>query len=153
MTSDRIVETNDRFPSGPWTGFFLQKAHPGRNWMKLELTFAEGKIVGTGSDWVGKFVVEGTYDVESGLCIMTKGYLGRHTLNYRGYNEGKGIWGTWRLESVDHGGFYIWPEGMPDPTQPRLAEEADLPRVLSIEDEPSEEALVRPARGRGGRAH
>jgi hypothetical protein len=25
------------------------------------------------------------------------------------------------------GGFHIWPDGMADPTQPRLAEEADVP--------------------------
>jgi hypothetical protein len=144
MSESRIVETDERFPSGPWKGFFLQKSHPGRNWMKLELTFAEGKVVGSGSDWVGKFVMNGSYETESGKCQMLKGYVGRHSVNYQGYNEGKGIWGTWRFESVDHGGFYIWPEGMPDPTEPVLAEKADLPAVVVSENHADDEVVVRP---------
>jgi hypothetical protein len=28
---------------------------------------------------------------------------------------------------VSRGGFHIWPEGMGDPTHPRLSAEADLP--------------------------
>ena len=32
---------------------------------------------------------------------------------------------------VSTGGFHIWPEGMPDPTEPALSEEADLPVAVS----------------------
>ena len=28
---------------------------------------------------------------------------------YRGFREGKGIWGTWEITIRDHGGFHIWP--------------------------------------------
>ena len=34
-----VLETDPRFPSGPWTGFFLQKLLPGRHVMELRLTF------------------------------------------------------------------------------------------------------------------
>ena len=33
------LETDPRFPSGRWTGFFLQKAVPGRHLMELRLQF------------------------------------------------------------------------------------------------------------------
>jgi hypothetical protein len=145
MTHESIAETDERFPTGPWTGFFLQQSHPGRNRMKLELTFAEGKVVGTGSDWVGRFIIEGTYQTTDGRCQMTKSYLGRHSLHYQGYNEGKGIWGVWELVGTDRGGFYIWPEGMPDPTTPRMKEEADLPIAVS-EVVVQEEQVVRTTR-------
>jgi hypothetical protein len=28
---------------------------------------------------------------------------------YRGFREGKGIWGTWEISVIGHGGFHIWP--------------------------------------------
>jgi hypothetical protein len=28
---------------------------------------------------------------------------------YRGFREGKGIWGTWEIKIWLHGGFHIWP--------------------------------------------
>ena len=47
------VETDPRFPSGPWTGFFLQRAIPGRHRMELRLTFHGGVMEGEGRDRVG----------------------------------------------------------------------------------------------------
>ena len=35
-------------------------------------------------------------------------YPGRHSVSYRGFREGKGIWGTWELGAY-RGGFHIWP--------------------------------------------
>lgn len=127
------LETDPRFPSGPWTGFFVQKLiAPGKHTMELRLQFRDGTMTGEGRDWVGPFLVRGRYDVADGQCHFTKSYLGRHDVFYRGFNEGKGIWGTWGLltalePALRHGGFHIWPEGMPDPTQQTLVEEADLP--------------------------
>jgi hypothetical protein len=125
------VETDPRFPSGPWTGFFLQPLVPGRHQMELGLTFRQGSLVGQGRDLVGAFVVQGRYEVSDGRCTFIKGYLGKHSVNYQGYNEGKGIWGGWSITETgylpQHGGFHIWPEGMPDPSQPQLSEHADLP--------------------------
>jgi hypothetical protein len=126
------LETDPRFPSGPWTGFFLQPLLPGRHMMELRLTFRGGAISGDGRDWVGPFLFRGRYDLADGRCYWTKRYLGRHDVFYRGFNEGKGIWGTWEVPGglgvgIHSGGFHIWPEGMADPTRPVLAEEADLP--------------------------
>jgi len=134
------LETDPRFPSGKWVGFFLDKRVSGRHQMELTLTFAAGRLSGEGRDWVGKFTVEGAYDVADGKCTWLKRYVGRHGVGYTGFNEGKGIWGTWELRDsgfVFTGGFHIWPEGMADPTRPELAEEADVPiEALARETEP-----------------
>ncbi|MBL8794755.1 MAG: hypothetical protein JNM56_12680 [Planctomycetia bacterium] len=127
-------ETDPRFPSGPWTGFFLQKLIPGRHLMELRLTFTGGTMTGAGRDWAGNFVIQGRYDLASGECHWTKRYVGKHDVFYRGFNEGKGIWGTWELpnEPPDNrtGGFHIWPEGMPDPTAPHASEAVEEPIIV-----------------------
>jgi hypothetical protein len=117
---------SDLFPSGPWTGFFLDRRLPGRHQMELRLTFATGRMTGEGRDRVGKFTVDGVYSPADGRCSFTKEYLGSHAVHYAGFNEGKGIWGVWEIES-EKGGFHIWPEGMADPTVQTLKEEADVP--------------------------
>jgi hypothetical protein len=134
------LETDPRFPSGPWTGFFLQKAIPGRHLMELRLQFRAGDITGEGRDWVGPFLIRGRYELSDGRCHWQKRYVGKHDVYYQGFNEGKGIWGTWEMPTevrpdVRAGGFHIWPEGMPDPTQPALSEEADLPVAVEWVDE------------------
>jgi hypothetical protein len=126
---DPELEQDSRFPSGAWTGFFLQPQLPGRHWMELDLRFRKGELHGDGRDWVGAFLFRGRYELESGKCWWSKQYIGRHSVSYQGYNEGKGIWGTWEWSrpSPWHGGFHIWPVAMGDPSQSRLAEELDLP--------------------------
>jgi hypothetical protein len=109
-------EIDPRFPSGPWTGFFLQYWFPGRNSTNLEMSFHDGRLAGDGRDWVGPYVVDGTYDVSTGRCEWTKKYIGRHSVGYRGVNDGHGIWGVWELPQlfglfVDRGGFHLWPNG------------------------------------------
>jgi hypothetical protein len=126
------LETDPRFPSGPWTGFFLQKPIPGRHLMEMHLTFCAGRISGAGRDWVGEFTIAGDYALDSGRCSWAKQYVGRHTVHYRGYNEGKGIWGTWEMDlqlppDYRRGGFHIWPEGQRVGSGPELSEEADVP--------------------------
>lgn len=98
--------------------------------MELNLTFQQGAITGEGRDRVGEFLIRGKYAVADGRCHWCKRYIGAHDIDYDGFNEGKGIWGTWELLSVfeqARGGFHIWPEGMADPTGSHLAAEADLP--------------------------
>lgn len=34
-----------------------------------------------------------------------------HDVFYKGFREGKGIWGTWEIRKVGRGGFHIWPLG------------------------------------------
>jgi hypothetical protein len=142
------LETDPRYPSGPWTGFFLQPAIPGRHLMELGLTFRHGAMSGEGRDWVGEFVIRGQYSIADGTCYWTKRYLAKHDVFYKGYNEGKGIWGVWEIPAgelssvTQRGGFHIWPEGMADPTKPHLTEEADLPVVVEETIETSEPVLA-----------
>ncbi len=77
--------------------------------MELFLTFAQGVIRGDGADDVGRFFIQGHYEAASGECYWTKSYVGAHDVFYRGFREGKGIWGTWELALHYHGGFHIWP--------------------------------------------
>lgn len=116
----------DLFPSGPWTGFFLDRRLPGKHQMELRLTFASGRMTGNGRDRIGPFIISGRYDTGDGRCAWTKQYVGAHAVHYAGFNEGKGIWGTWEIDG-EKGGFHIWPEGMADPTVQHLSEEADEP--------------------------
>lgn len=108
---------SERFPSGPWTGFYTytpQRKHR----MDLDLSFANGNLTGAGSDDLGRFLLKGRYDEVSCECHWVKTYIGAHDVFYRGYREGKGIWGRWEIQSWCHGGFHIWPKsaaaGEPD---------------------------------------
>ena len=78
--------------------------------MDLHLTFASGLMSGDGNDDVGRFLIRGKYDAKSRECHWTKSYLGAHDVFYRGFREGKGIWGTWEIQILNHGGFHIWPK-------------------------------------------
>jgi len=125
------LESDPRFPSGKWAGFWTDRRVRGRPKMELLLTFAKGEIHGEGRDYVGKFLIRGSYSTADGKCRWMKRYVAMHDVYYQGFNEGKGIWGTWEIPppagSGEHGGFHIWPEGMSDPSQPVLHAEADLP--------------------------
>ena len=138
--SPATLETDDRFPSGKWIGFYLQPPVPGRGQMELLLTFQNGSMTGEGRDPVGEFLINGKYAVEDGQCHWIKQYVGQHQVFYRGFNEGKGIWGTWEIPQswyASTGGFHIWPEGMADLTNSHLKEEAPLPRSVNFDDEDS----------------
>ena len=107
--------SDDLFPSGPWVGFY--NYGPGdKHRMELGLTFRNGNMTGDGTDDIGAFAIRGRYDSTNLECYWTKSYLGAHDVFYRGFREGKGIWGTWEIGIFDHGGFHIWPrnagEGM-----------------------------------------
>src|ERR1035441_1486652 len=77
--------------------------------MDLLLTFANGNMSGDGADDIGRFLIMGRYDDASRERYWTKTYLGAHDVFYRGFREGKGIWGTWEIAAWAHGGFHIWP--------------------------------------------
>jgi len=79
--------------------------------MDLHLTFTNGNMTGEGNDDVGRFLIKGRYDAASRECYWTKSYVGAHDVFYRGFREGKGIWGTWEIKLLGHGGFHIWPRG------------------------------------------
>jgi hypothetical protein len=116
--------------------------------MELLLTFRQGEMTGEGRDWVGPFILRGRYTLEDGKCHWTKRYLGKHDIFYQGFNEGKGIWGTWEFPpsgpyAYQKGGFHIWPEGMEDPTGSHLTAEAELP-VMVTETVETEEPVAEP---------
>jgi hypothetical protein len=122
------AETDPRFPSGPWKGFFLDKRLAERRWMELDLVFKQGRVAGRGRDYVGKFVFSGAYDLQLGKCRFKKGYIGGHAGKYDGYNDGRGVWGVWSIPTDNlNGGFHIWPVGLPDPSGSTLNEYLDIP--------------------------
>ncbi len=67
-------ERDPRFPSGSWTGFFLQYWLPGRQPTAVALAWAGGEVDGAGRDRVGPYTVAGTYDPATGRCGWTKRY-------------------------------------------------------------------------------
>lgn len=111
-----IAESDPRFPSGPWTGFFLQWWMPGRHMMDIETAFSSGRFQATGQDIVGPFTLEGSYNATDGKCKWVKSYQGKHSVKYEGVNEGEGIWGVWEIKLGplyrDQGVVHIWPRGM-----------------------------------------
>jgi hypothetical protein len=126
------VETDPRFPSGKWIGFWVQRIILGRQYMSLQLTFAKNQVSGEGSDRVGDFIISGEYDLRDGRCVMHKRYIDAHDVLYEGRNEDDGmwLWGLWTIRSLDRGGFHLWPEGENDPTGRDLKAEKELPREL-----------------------
>jgi hypothetical protein len=95
--------------------------------MQLHLTFANGVISGDGNDDIGRFLIKGRYDCQVSECYWTKTYVGSHDVFYRGFREGKGIWGTWEIGILNHGGFHIWPKQARDSIQPTESELAAEP--------------------------
>ena len=64
-------ETDARFPSGEWKGFWLQRPFlKERQRMALVLSFAGGQITGEGGDSVGEFAMRGRYDLKTGKVVI-----------------------------------------------------------------------------------
>jgi hypothetical protein len=123
------LETDPRFPSGKWIGFWVQRVLLGRQYMAQQLTFTNHRITGQGADVVGDFLMTGKYDLRTGGVVLHKRYLDAHDVLYEGRNENDGLWlwGLWSIRSFDRGGFHIWPAGEDDPTGRKLHEELELP--------------------------
>lgn len=114
---DEQHETDDRFPTGPWIGFFLQPDSSQRHRMDLSLQFAQDRITGEGYDWVGEFTIAGTYNTKTGDCSWTKHYLGQHSVNYAGQARHRGIVGQWQIPELSPfwtGPFFVWPRAYGD---------------------------------------
>ena len=80
----------------------------------MTLTFATGRIGGSGTDPCGPFDLSGTHDA-TGVVAWTKSF-GTHRVLYDGSaTEGDGIPGTWSIKgaggiAMDMGHFHIWPD-------------------------------------------
>ena len=94
--------------------------------MDLKLTFAGHTVSGDGNDDIGLFVVTGRFDSTNSECYWTKTYIGGHDVYYRGFRDGKGIWGLWELPS-ESGGFHIWPLGEKEGDQDHESAEEPAP--------------------------
>jgi hypothetical protein len=132
--NDELRESDGRFPSGRWVGYWVQESRRGR--MQLDLTFGNGRLFGDGRDWVGDFVLSGGYDPSTGKVSMHKAYLGCHGVDYDGRAGATGIRGTWQIVdpqtgAIDSTGpFHIWPAGSGGGVERSLQAEAPAP-VLS----------------------
>lgn len=134
------LEADPRFPSGEWTGFFLQpRFYSGKMKMSLSLKFRNSKITGNGTDIVGDFFMRGKYDVSSGEVRIHKRYLSVIDVYCKGYAEAqhKGIWGVWEIAQFDTGGFHIWPLADGEERNLAVGGEADLTiEHVVFDDEP-----------------
>lgn len=115
-----------QFASGQWFGFYTYTGRSRRYLMDLVLEFNYGTITGEGADGIGLFVISGQYST-GGECSWLKQYVGRHSVDYLGFREAKGIWGTWSIgqfKKLCKGGFHIWPlsEGEPLTTTEEVAD-------------------------------
>jgi len=119
------------FPSGPWVGFY-NYAPKDKHRMELDLTFADGKLSGDGLDDLGRFTVKGQYSASTLECGWTKTYRGAHSVRYRGFREGKGIWGTWDIGVFGHGGFHIWPRAAGEGEAQAAASEMAVPAEAAV---------------------
>ena len=98
------------FPSGQWIGFYTYPNKSKRYLMDLVLEFKNGAVSGEGADGIGFFGIDGRYFPNEAECTWIKTYYGRHSVEYSGFREKKGIWGTWTIAQTK-GGFHIWPIG------------------------------------------
>jgi len=112
MKPETDVEMDERFPSGPWRGFYRQAGIQSQQRMTLE--FADGRISGRGSDPAAPFfTVSGTYDTATGIVRLIKRYA-TYQVYYDGTASSDGIPGTWSIQfagaTADTGAFHIWPD-------------------------------------------
>ena len=110
MAKNNNGEQHPNFPSGIWEGFYLYHSGPSahRHPMSFYLNFKDGVITGSGTDDVGPFTWDGTYDVSTMAVTMIKSYR-THQVSYAGMADTNGIYGTWELPGI-RGGFHIWPK-------------------------------------------
>ncbi len=95
------------YPSGLWTGYWEQTLWGRQSMHELQLQFDAGEVHGSGWDVIGPFSFHGQYD-ENGLIVMTKRYVGKHTVLYRGQYDGEGtIFGRWSIGELWTGPFAL----------------------------------------------
>jgi len=135
------------FPSGQWIGFYTYPNRSQKFLMDLVLEFRDGVVSGEGADGIGFFGIDGRYYPKEAECTWIKTYFRSHSVEYSGFREKKGIWGTWKIRT-SNGGFHIWPIGDGVPLE-KLKEEAveEFPLVVSPQIRPT--VPLQPTMGSG----
>jgi len=114
---DEQHETDDRFPTGEWMGFYMQPDGRRRYRMDLFLEFVPNAITGRGTDAIGEFAIRGAYDAATARCEWTKQYVGGHGVEYTGVAGRRGIVGRWSIPGQPaswSGPFFVWPRALGD---------------------------------------
>lgn len=81
-----------------------------KGWMHQYLEFADGKLKGEGTDYVGPWTLAGEYDLDQSQAVWVKQYVGKHAVNYSGKISEDGITGTWNIRGLSSGPFHVWPQ-------------------------------------------
>jgi len=92
------------FQSGKWGGFYAGSGQYSN--VSMNLTMQGGVISGSGSDQVGFFTVQGTYNSNDLSCSWNKSYAGS-TVIYTGTLSGQTITGTWYFPGNASGNFQL----------------------------------------------
>lgn len=101
-------ETDKRFPSGLWMGYWMQGFIKGK--MQLTLEFIDGTVSGEGTDPVGSFTMKGIYSLKHNMVSMVKQYHGAHSVGYCGCAADGGLNGTWRIPRFpETDEWRLWP--------------------------------------------
>ncbi len=123
MSKDK---TESELISGQWRGYYTYDYSSSKHWMDLNLDLSKGRITGDGIDDIARFVVTGRYDLDKKECYLTKQYIGRHSVFYKGFIDLRRIWGLWSIEDWQGGGFVIWPKGYGEALKEEAREEKTL---------------------------
>lgn len=118
-TGPETTEFDLRFPTGEWTGFFIQPDSRRRHAMELFLRFAVDKISGAGRDRIAEFSISGDYNTSTGGCCWRKQYVQMHRVIYSGQATSGGIIGQCQIPGNPEfwtGPFFIWPRSAGDLT-------------------------------------
>jgi hypothetical protein len=102
-------KTDEGAVMAKWTGWWEQYGLGRRTMHNLVLEVAAGGVVtGSGEDCIGPFTFEGQFRAD-GTVSLTKQYIGRHWVSYKGQNSGEGIFGTWWISDFWTGKFALRP--------------------------------------------
>ncbi len=76
------------------------------------MQFEDGSIKGEGTDYVGAWHIQGSFDENSLQANWVKQYLGKHRVSYSGKITEQGIRGEWAINGYLAGPFHIWPKSL-----------------------------------------
>ena len=103
-----------------WAGYYTSTVFELREPMFFKFDLAPAPTVdgdahrvyfhGEGADSVGSFSLEGSADLQTGLVIARKSYVGIHWWSWNGLITPFGMVGVWGIESGAYGWWWIWPE-------------------------------------------